>query len=157
MKRWLFLGVALTAGVLPFAACQGGEGPPTAQAPEHDEGLQHEAGAVDVVLDEWSIASEGGQPIPTLAAGDVVLEVHNEGVAPHYLSIIRTDLAADALPMADGQVDEEATGEMIGEIQEFPGGQIRVASFHLEPGRYVFVCNIPGHYQQGMVAEMTVE
>ena len=156
MKRWLLLGVALTAGLLVFAACPGEEGAPTAQAPEHEEEGEHEGDAVHLILDEWSITGEGGQPIPTLAAGEVTLEVHNEGLAPHYLSIIRTDLPADALPMADGQVDEEAAGDVIGEVDEFPGGQIRVGTFHLEPGRYVFICNIAGHYQQEMFAEVTV-
>lgn len=114
-------------------------------------------GHLHLVLDEWSISGHDGQPIPSIAAGDITFEVHNDGAAPHYLSIIRTDLPADALPMADSEVDEEAAGEVVGETEEFPGGQIRVGSFHLEPGRYVLICNVAGHYQRGMFAELTVE
>ena len=158
MKRWLFLATALTAALLAFAACQG-EGPPVAEAPEHEEeAMQHVEGTLHVFLDEWSITEEGtGANAFTVPAGEITFEVHNEGVAPHELVVIRTDLAAKALPIADGTVDEQAAGQVLGRTGEFPGGEIKVIAYDMEPGQYVLVCNIPGHYQQGMFAEMTVE
>jgi len=30
-------------------------------------------------------------------------------------------------------------------------------SFDATPGKYVLVCNVPGHYQQGMAAGFLVE
>ncbi len=121
-----------------------------------------EAGFVSVVLDEWSIGDEEtGATAFTANAGEINFEAHNEGRESHNLVIIRTDLAADALPFADVNntlVDEEAAGEKIGEIEEFRGGgAIEVASFTLTPGRYALICNLFLHYQAGMFAELTVE
>ncbi len=120
-----------------------------------------EAGFVSVVLDEWSIGEETGATAFTANAGEITFEVHNEGRESHELVIIRTDLAADALPFADVSntlVDEEAAGEKIGEIEEFRGGgATEVASFTLTPGRYALICNLFLHYKQGMFAELTVE
>ncbi len=122
-----------------------------------------EAGFVSVVLDEWSIVDEEtGAAAFTANAGEITFEVHNEGRVSHNLVIIRTDLAADALPIVsdfrDDLVDEEAAGEKIGEIDEFRGGgAMEVGSFALTPGRYVLICNLFGHYAEGMFAELTVE
>ncbi len=115
-----------------------------------------------VVLDEWSIVDEEtGATAFTANAGEITFEVHNEGRGSHNLVIIRTDLAADALPSADVNntfVDEEAAGEKIGEIEEFRGGgAMEVDSFTLTPGRYVLICNLFRHYDFGMFAELTVE
>ena len=65
----------------------------------------------------------------------------------------------------DGAVDEEGGGiTVIGEIEPFAPGQTMNASFDLEPGSYVFVCNVvededgetESHYQNGMRAAFTV-
>ncbi len=129
-----------------------------------------EAGFVSVVLvDDDSTGSyvgfivdeETGAAAFTANAGEITFEVHNEGRGSHNLVIIRTDLAADALPFADVNnhfVDEEAAGEKIGEIEEFRGGgAMEVGSFTLTPGRYVLICNLSRHYEWGMFAELTVE
>ena len=134
-----------------------------AQAVAHEEGEagheQEGSGSLHVALDEWSITgAHKGTDSLTADAGEVVFEVHNEGAAPHNLFIVKTDLAADALPMADnGTVNLETAGEVIGGVDEFPGGEIRVETYHLEPGHYVLICTIPGHYQQGMFVELTVQ
>ena len=126
-----------------------------------------EAGFVSVVLDNDDervgsiVDEETGAAAFTANAGEITFEVHNEGRVSHNLVIIRTDLAADALPFADVNnhfVDEEAAGEKIGEIEEFRGGgAMEVGSFTLTPGRYVLICNLSRHYDSGMFAELTVE
>ena len=146
-----------------------GEGPPATDiSVAHSEGMALEAGeampaeaghgegAVHVILEEWSIRSGAGETTLAADEGDVALEVHNDGVVPHALSLIRTDLDPANLPIANGKVDEEAAGELVGTIEEFPGGQIKVGSFALTPGNYALVCNIPGHYQQGMYTTLVV-
>ena len=146
-----------------------GEGPPmTDISVAHVEGMAHGAGeampaeaghgegAVHVTLDEWSIRSGAGETTLAADEGEVALEVHNDGVVPHALSLIRTDLDPANLPIANGKVDEEAAGELVGTIEEFHGGQILVGSFALTPGNYALVCNIPGHYQQGMYTTLVV-
>jgi uncharacterized cupredoxin-like copper-binding protein len=72
--------------------------------------------------------------------------------------IFKTDLAPDALPLGDdGNVDEEGEGvEHIDEIEDITGGSTQSLTVTLDAGNYVFICNLPGHYQQGMHAAFTV-
>ncbi len=146
MKRRLFLFLFIAALLLVLGTLAAACG-------------DDEAG-VSVVLDEIRIVDEEtGATAFTANAGEITFEVHNEGRGSHNLVIIRTDLAADALPFADPYyVDEEAAGEKIGEIEEFRGaGAMEVGSFTLTPGRYVLICNLSRHYGAGMFAELTVE
>ena len=106
---------------------------------------------VAVVLDEWSIMPELGET----AAGVVEFVVTNGGDEPHELVVIRSDAETSALPVVDGLVPE-ADIDFRGEVEEFPAGSIRAGTFRLEAGRYLLICNIPQHYQQGMVAEFVV-
>jgi plastocyanin len=122
-------------------------------------------GAVDVTLQDWSVIPAQD----SVEAGSVTFNVTNEGPHPHEFVVIRTDLAPDALPtMPEGMVDEEGEGiEVIGEIEEFPRGETRSATFDLDPGSYVLVCNLVGnpvthpggeiHYEMGMRTAFTVE
>ncbi len=48
-----------------------------------------------------------------------------------------------------------AAGEIMGGVDPLPGDIGVEEPYHLETGHYVFLCSIPGHYQQGMIAEMT--
>ncbi len=154
-KRWFVSLAILLAAGLVLAACGGDD--EAAEGEEHAEEAEHAEGAVHAELSEWSILTEEGGTDFAATAGDVTFEVHNEGDAPHELVVLRTDLPADALPVEGGLVDEAAEGiEEIGEVEEFPGGEIEIGTFHLEAGRYVLICNIAGHYQQGMFAELTV-
>ena len=158
MLKPLIILVLTLAGAITLIACGGGEkgegaAPPPATQHEHEGG-----GTVHVALKEWSITEAGsGASSFATEAGDVIFEVHNDGAAPHDLLVIKTALAADALPVVDGSVDAEAAGEVIGGLDQFPGGEIRVKPYELEPGHYVLICSIPGHYEQGMYAEQTIE
>ena len=109
-----------------------------------------------VTLAEWSITPAHGEGFEA-SAGEVVFEVHNDGAAAHDLLVIKTDLAPDALPIADGVVDQEAAGEVIGKLELIPSGEIVVEPYDFEPGNYVLICTVPGHYQQGMNASLTVQ
>lgn len=122
-----------------------------------------DGGSVDVTLQEFAVIPAQND----VAAGSVEFTVTNEGPEdPHELVIFRTDLAPDALPTADdGSVEEEGEGvELIGEIEEFPVGETETATFDLEAGNYVFICNLveeeegelESHYQEGMRVAFTV-
>jgi hypothetical protein len=122
-------------------------------------------GTVAVTLQEFSIIPDSD----SAAAGEVTFEATNEGPNdPHELVVIRTDLASDALPMSEeGGVDEEGEGidEVIGEIEEFPVGETESATFALDAGSYVLICNVveeedgelESHYVEGMHTSFSVE
>jgi uncharacterized cupredoxin-like copper-binding protein len=141
------------AAALLLAACGGESDPDTAPAgtatptpavtPEGD---------VIVILDEWSV-----EPAPDSApAGEITFAVVNDGASAHELTIYQTDLPLDELPLAGRMVDETKV-EPLGSTPVMVGGQLRQLTVTLAPGRYVLVCNLPTHYEDGMRAEFNVE
>jgi uncharacterized cupredoxin-like copper-binding protein len=139
--------------VLPFAtlaasACGDGEPPAPALT-----------GDVHVHLDEWSVT-----PDPASIDGPVTVtfEGHNHGELPHQVVVIRTDKPADALPVKRGKVDVDDAGQEFLSIDvpaADPDAGVegrQVGTVDLQPGRYVLICNIAGHYQQGMRAAFEV-
>lgn len=117
-----------------------------------DDEASPDSRVVDVSLGEWFV-----RPDKTSAeAGDITLSARNAGTTLHELVVIKTELSADKLPMKDSQVDEDAAGQAIGEIEEFAAGSTEKATLGLSAGKYVFICNITGHYQLGMHASFTV-
>jgi uncharacterized cupredoxin-like copper-binding protein len=92
-------------------------------------------------------------------AGDVTFDVTNDAEQTHEFVVFRTDLAEDQLPTnEDGDVDEEGEGvELVDEIEDIEGGSSESLTVNLEAGNYVLICNLPGHYRQGMHASFTVE
>ena len=121
------------------------------------------AGATEVrvSLAEWTVHLS----VTSVAAGEIYFLVDNLGPEhPHSFSIIRTDLAADALPtIHDGSMSEDAV-ELVGEIEAFESASSASGVFHLTPGTYVLVCNevettggLEAHYAEGMAMAFTVE
>ena len=131
--------------------------------PDGDEATSAPLMEVDVVLQEWAVLPE----LQTLPAGTLTFNAQNIGpMDPHELVIVRTDIPASELPTReDGAFDEAAEGVLvIGEIEEFPVGETRSMTFDLEPGHYVFLCNlveeedgeIEAHYKMGMWVDVEV-
>ena len=120
---------------------------PTAPPPQ--------ASTVEVDLAEWSVTAD----VATVSAGSVTFATSNMGALAHELVVIRTDLAPDALVVEGSGVDEAASGNTAGKIEqtELPGGGSASATFDLTPGSYVLICNIAGHYQLGMRTGLTVQ
>ncbi len=111
----------------------------------------------DATLNEFSISLSE----KTLAAGDVTFNVANTGSIVHEFVVLKTDIAPDGIPMAaDGQTaDEHGTPgvTVMGEIEDLEAGDTGVLSLNLEPGKYIVMCNVEGHYAAGMNAAFTVE
>jgi uncharacterized cupredoxin-like copper-binding protein len=94
----------------------------------------------------------------TADAGSVTFDITNQGPSTHEFVVFKTDLAPDALPTDDkGTVDEEGKGlKHIDEVEDIAAGSSQTLTTNLDPGNYVVICNLPGHYQQGMHAPLTV-
>lgn len=93
----------------------------------------------------------------TIAAGDVVLSSRNEGPDEHELIVAR--VGAPGLPLrTDGlTLNEEALErDEAGVLEPGAPGSVRALRVKLTPGRYVFFCNMAGHYLGGMHAEVVV-
>ena len=100
-------------------------------------------------------------------AGAISIKAENAGKEPHEVVIVK-GASADALPTdADGAMDEDklAPGDLIGEIEPFPGGKVCSGVFKMAAGKYVLLCNITetepngekeSHFKEGMHTEFTV-
>ena len=141
-ERLLLAAVCALAGAVSLLAMAGcGENPPaTADVP-----------AVNVKERDFEIRAPD-----RIAAGDVELDVHNDGPDAHELVVARK--GSGPLPIGpDGiNVNQEGLGDNeIAELEpEEPG--TRRLRLHLYPGRYVLFCNMSGHYKGGMHTEVLV-
>jgi uncharacterized cupredoxin-like copper-binding protein len=118
---------------------------------------------INATLEEWKITLN-----PTTgAAGDVTFTIDNQGEKDHEFVIVKTALAADALPtVAEGDeagtVDEEGEGiEAVDELEDIAAGTDNATlAVTLDAGHYVIFCNVHDedlvHYQKGMHTEFTV-
>ena len=93
---------------------------------------------------------------PEVRAGEVVFIVRNRGGQAHDLIVIKTDRAADALPIV-GQTQKANEEGRVGGVELLAPGKSANLRLTLEPGHYVLICNVPTHYQLGMRTELTVK
>jgi len=52
---------------------------------------------------------------------------------------------------------DEAKLKVMGEIADVTPGQTKSKTFHLKPGKYAFICNVPGHYSAGRYGGLSVK
>ena len=95
----------------------------------------------------------------SLTSGTTNVVVTNDGPSTHELLAFRTDLPDGALPLGpDGRVNEDGPGltKVLDTGTDLAPHTQRTLTATLAPGRYVFVCNLPGHYSLGMHTVVTV-
>jgi uncharacterized cupredoxin-like copper-binding protein len=93
----------------------------------------------------------------TLTAGTYTFRVHNEGATDHEFIIAPTTNGTLPLRRDGLTVDEEAIeSEEPGSLEPGAPGAVRTLTVQLKPGRYIFFCNMEGHYMAGMHAEVVV-
>ena len=95
----------------------------------------------------------------TTAPGGVTFHVTNSAGQVHEFVVIKTDLAADALPYDEdsAEVDEDSSElTVVDEVEDLEGGSSADLDVQLEAGHYALICNVPGHYQLGMHTDFTV-
>src|SRR6267143_6905267 len=94
--------------------------------------------------------------VPSVKAGTIKIGVRNLGAMEHSFQVLKTDLAPDKLPIDGASAKAKEDGK-VGEIPSIPAGKSSAVTLDLTPGKYVFICNIAGHYQIGMHTGFTVE
>ncbi len=164
MRRVLLLMLVL--GVAALVACGGGDddepsgsvtespsGSVSSSGPVDEEGAGDAETTVKATLTEFKIDLDK----TSAESGEVTIEAKNDGAVAHEIVVVRTDLAQDALPMAEGGLVDETKVESLGEIEEFDAGSSESGTFTLAPGKFVLFCNVAGHYSAGMHIAFTVE
>jgi uncharacterized cupredoxin-like copper-binding protein len=91
----------------------------------------------------------------SVPSGDVAFTIENQGPSPHEFVIVQTDLAPDALPVKDAEVEEDQL-TIVDEAEDIAPSTSADLSTKLDPGSYVVICNVTGHYEQGMRVGLTV-
>lgn len=123
-------------------------------------------GVVGVKLAEGSLTPD----VRTVRAGRVTFDTVNAGRAEHELLVVRTDLAPEKLPMGlEGPAVKLAGDVVLGvphshsvhdnaraAVRHVKPGLSRRETIVLAPGRYVLLCSLPGHYESGQRAGLTV-
>lgn len=77
---------------------------------------------------------------PSLASGEVTIELDNQGAEAHNLNLQR-----------DG-----GAGEPVLSLPDIDPAKRQIAHFELPPGRYRLWCSLPGHARKGMRATLVV-
>jgi plastocyanin len=125
----IFLGTAAAALALGLAGCGADD---TVVGPTASGGDDGQSAGVTVVARDFSLSQAGY----SADAGPVHVTYRNDGSIEHTLVIEGVD---------GFKLDVHTKGD------------VDDGSVTLEPGRYTFYCDIPGHRQAGMHATLTVQ
>jgi uncharacterized cupredoxin-like copper-binding protein len=123
-------------------------------------------GVVGVTLAEGSLKPG----VRSVRAGRVTFDTRNAGRLEHELLVVKTDLAPADLPMGLAGPVVQLAGDVVLGVPHTHGshGAKRAATRHvqpgssrretvvLKPGKYVLLCSLPGHYESGQRAALTV-
>lgn len=107
-----------------------------------------------------SKASMGIEAKPdTVKSGKVTFKVKNNSKdTVHEMIVMYMVDPKNPLPYIAGEnrVDEDKAGDK-GEVSELDAGASGSLTVDLKPGKYLLICNVPGHFATGMWTEFTVE
>jgi uncharacterized cupredoxin-like copper-binding protein len=121
----------------------------TARTPAKDPATPA-SGSLTIRMSEFAFDPKDA----TAKSGKLTINAPNDGNVEHELVVLKTDADPAHLPMKGGEADESTS---VGEIADVPAGKTKSHTFHLAPGKYAMVCNLPGHYQSGMYGSLTVK
>ena len=109
---------------------------------------------IPAALSEWHVAVPS-----TIKAGTVNLETANFGTIQHELLVFKSDVPASAFPVdKNGNIIEDGPGiTLVSDGDNIDPGKTQARTVDLtQPGTYLFLCNIPGHFKAGMFSVVTV-
>jgi uncharacterized cupredoxin-like copper-binding protein len=91
----------------------------------------------------------------TAQAGSVTLSATNDGTTTHEIEVFRGDVDPDTLPIENNVASTEGL-ELVDEIEDITSGSTADLTVDLEAGTYVIMCNLPGHFANGMHAVLSI-
>jgi uncharacterized cupredoxin-like copper-binding protein len=94
--------------------------------------------------------------VPSVKAGKIQIGVRNLANMQHSFEVLKTDLPQDKIPTDLASAKAKEDGK-VGEIPSIAAGKSASVTLDLTPGKYVFICNVAGHYQLGMHIAFTVD
>jgi uncharacterized cupredoxin-like copper-binding protein len=162
MKRTKVAALAAIAGAaIALAGCGGSSTSSTTTAPPATTTDTETHSTSTVAATGTPVAVTFGTPTefsttvdtPSVAAGDVTFTVTNNGKMPHEFVVVAAPDGAAALKESNGEANED---DAVGEIEEVPVGKSGTLTLNLKAGKYVLLCNLPGHFAGGMFVEFTV-
>jgi hypothetical protein len=109
-------------------------------------------GSINIEEKEFALASSSTGD----AAGSLTFHVANKGQVAHEFVVVKSDLAPEALPLANGSVDEKQV-QIVSRTPQITNGKTADLKVSLTAGKYILICNLPAHYQSGMHAGFTVQ
>jgi len=112
MKRYATFGVAAVFAIAT-AACSSDSSSSAGAGSSGAMESPDTSNTVGATLKDFSIALDP----TTLGSGEITFNITNEGPSTHEFVVVRSDLAPDALPVKDDEV-EEGTLDAIGEQEE---------------------------------------
>ena len=119
-----------------------------------DDGSESAGDEIPATLTDFAIDLER----TSAPARPVTFDITNGGATVHEFEVLRTDTGADALPVDSGVVQTSADGiEIVDEVEEIAPGTGASLSVELPAGTYAVICNVSGHYEQGMFTSFTAE
>jgi uncharacterized cupredoxin-like copper-binding protein len=87
------------------------------------------------------------------AHGKVTFTVKNAGKFEHEMVVIKTSTKASKLKVSGNEASEKGA---VGEVEDIAAGKSKKLTLTLAKGHYALICNIPGHYKNGMRTDFTV-
>ena len=109
--------------------------------------------SISADLSEFKVKLDSSRAL----AGKVNFSVRNAGTVVHEFVVLKTDLATDKLATKDGELDEDSREvALVDEVEDVAPGANATLTVTLEPGHYVLICNLPGHFLGGMRATLDV-
>lgn len=104
---------------------------------------------VDLVDFDISIAPD------VASAGTLDLVIANDGALVHEIEIFAGASVGQSLTVSNSVAD--TTGlDLIDEVENVLPSSTAQLVVDLDPGTYLVICNLPGHYEQGMSTYLTV-
>jgi len=107
-----------------------------------------------ITLSEWKVDVAA----TTLRAGQATFTIVNAGTMAHELLVFRSDLEPSAYPTDSAGIkeDDPAITKVSDGDSIAPGSSLSRTVDLTSPGKYMFVCNLPGHFKLGMHTLVTV-